>query len=271
MSTIVSLSTIPSRFPFLAPVLDGLLAQTASIDEIRLYIPKRYRRFPDFDGTLPAVPKGVRICQTSDDLGPASKVLFAVDDLRGSDCRIIYCDDDIIYEPTRFAQMVAESDIRPNTCISPDGGDFDGGKFPRQPRAVFAQKNFGYRLSRLRQLALELASGKKRAKPDFPHMRRAGYVAIARGWGAVLVRPEFFSADAMDIPAIVWSVDDYWLSGNMACNDVPIWAPTGIPKPRYAGGVDVDALLDTTIDGHGRRDANQACVKYMQQTYGIWQ
>ena len=79
MSLVVSLTTIPPRFPYLMQSLPHLLAQTAKIDEIRLYVPKTYRRFPDYDGTLPDVPKGIRVIQPDEDLGPASKVLFAAD------------------------------------------------------------------------------------------------------------------------------------------------------------------------------------------------
>ncbi len=85
MTTIVSLTAIPPRFRYLGPVLENIIAQTALIDKIRLYLPKRFRRFPEYKGEMPDVPKGVRVIQTDDDLGPASKVLFAVDDLRGVD------------------------------------------------------------------------------------------------------------------------------------------------------------------------------------------
>src|SRR4051794_32719177 len=58
---IISLSTIPPRFDRLAPTLKSLVEQSGAIDEIRLYIPKRYRRFPDYDGSVPSVPDGITI------------------------------------------------------------------------------------------------------------------------------------------------------------------------------------------------------------------
>jgi hypothetical protein len=130
VALVVSLSTIPPRFSDLCETLEALLRQTAPIDEIRLYVPRSYRRFPDYDGSLPDVPKGIRIIQPDEDLGPASKVLFAVDELRGTDTTIIYCDDDRIYEPDRFARMIEESRQRPGHCIAPLSLDFHDLELP---------------------------------------------------------------------------------------------------------------------------------------------
>ena len=52
MPVIISLSTIPSRFDKIGPTLESLLAQSAKIDEIRIYIPKSYLRFPEYDGVF---------------------------------------------------------------------------------------------------------------------------------------------------------------------------------------------------------------------------
>ncbi|SFR32336.1 hypothetical protein SAMN04488005_0291 [Yoonia tamlensis] len=270
MPTIVSLTAIPPRFAHLGPVFDALLAQTANIDEIRLYVPKRFRRFPEYDGQAPAVPKGIRVIQPDDDLGPASKVLFAVDEMRGTDCNIIYCDDDISYEPTRFARLIAEAKARPDQCIAADGDHVAGGGKRQMPRAVRAKKDLAYRGRRALQIGSELVTLTRRPRPQMPHMAVSGFVDVARGWGGVLVKPSFFTSDVFDIPQVVWTVDDHWLSGNMARNNVPIWSPAGIPKPQYAGGRDVHALVDATIEGHGRSSASAFCIKYMQDTYGIW-
>ena len=65
---IISLSAIPARFPKIGPILDSLVNQTAQVDKILLYIPNSYRRFPDWDGSLPDVPEGVEIRRTDDDI-----------------------------------------------------------------------------------------------------------------------------------------------------------------------------------------------------------
>ncbi len=274
MAVIVSLSTIPARFTHIGATLHSLIAQTAPIDEIRLYIPRKYRRFPDYDGSLPDVPKGVRIIQPSDDLGPASKVLFAVDDLRGTDTTIIYCDDDRIYETDRFARMMAESLQRPKMCIAPWTFDLD--RFgitvqaQRQPRPTPFRKDWTYRLTRIRHQLRYLATSKTTPKPVIPRLGRGGFRDIAEGFGAVLVRPDFFDGDCFDIPPVLWSVDDIWLSGQLERRDIPIWTPPAYVAPPETGNHLQAPLFQAVIDGADREQANIACVRYMQDTYGIW-
>ncbi len=75
--TIITLSSIPPRFGLLKPTLFSLLSQRLKAEEVRLYIPHKYRRFPDWDGRLPEVPAGITIVRCDEDLGPATKVLPA--------------------------------------------------------------------------------------------------------------------------------------------------------------------------------------------------
>jgi len=72
---VVSLSTIPPRFDKIGEALQCILKQDRAADEIHLYIPKCYRRFPEHAFCLPAVPDGVLVKVVDDDLGPATKVL----------------------------------------------------------------------------------------------------------------------------------------------------------------------------------------------------
>ncbi|PJI92823.1 hypothetical protein BC777_1685 [Yoonia maricola] len=273
MTAIVSLTAIPPRFKHFGPTLESLLQQTAKIDEIRLYIPRHYRRFPDYDGTLPEVPKGIRIMQVSDDLGPASKVLFAAKELRGIDCDLIYCDDDRLYHADQFSRMIAEGRKLDRMCIAVSTRDVEGLNETAEnrlfPRAVRYRKNMHYRLKRVLQFTSRPFGGQQ-TKPTRPVNAVAGYADIARGFGAVLVRPDFFDDVAFDIPDVLWSVDDIWLSGQMARLNVPIWAMANMAGPGMADGEDVSSLLDSVIDGANRQEADQACVRYMQDTYGIW-
>ncbi|WP_322889905.1 MULTISPECIES: glycosyltransferase family A protein [unclassified Yoonia] len=274
MGLVVSLSTIPPRFAHIGATLASLIAQTAPIDEIRLYIPRKYRRFPDYDGSLPDVPEGVRIIRPSDDLGPASKVLFAVDDLRGTDTTIIYCDDDRIYEPDRFARMIAESLQRPGHCIAPLSLEFADMGLPtpslRQPRVRRSRKDLEYRFRRVKQQLRSLVTGRALAKPFRHRFIAGGYAAFAEGCGAVLIRPDYLGDDTFNIPPVVWTVDDIWLSGQMERMGVPIWTPANFVVPQHDGANDVEPLYLAVIEGLGRHDANRACVRYMQDTYGIW-
>lgn len=89
--TIISLTTIPPRFPQLGPVLESLLAQGA--DKVVLALAREYDRFPG-PVTPPALPRGVEIIW-SKDFGPATKVIAA--QRAFPDTEIIYCDDDCLY------------------------------------------------------------------------------------------------------------------------------------------------------------------------------
>ncbi len=92
----VTLTSIPPRFAGLDPVLRSLLSQDPAPVRVILSLPRAYRRFPG-PVTLPDLPKGVEILWSTDDLGPATKVIPAARHLRGKVERLIYCDDDWIY------------------------------------------------------------------------------------------------------------------------------------------------------------------------------
>lgn len=99
---------------------------------------------------------------------------------------------------------------------------------------------------------------------------RASYADITTSYGAVLVRPDFPYDDAYDIPPVLWSVDDVWLSGQMAKTGVPIWCGHGFIEPPTTDASEVDALYASVLDAAGRHEANTACVRYMQGTCKIW-
>lgn len=117
----------------------------------------------------------------------------------------------------------------------------------------------------------ELRTGRKQNKPYHPMFITPGYVDIAQGFGGVLVRPEFFDEAFYDIPPVIWAVDDYWLSGHFERKGIPIWSPANIARPLDTSSRPISALHLSTLDGVKRDEANAACVKYMQDTYGIWQ
>ena len=45
MRAIISLTSIPPRFSYLSETLNSLVNQTADIEDIILYIPRKYKRF----------------------------------------------------------------------------------------------------------------------------------------------------------------------------------------------------------------------------------
>ena len=95
---VLSLTSIPSRFGALGPVLESLLAQGA--DAVFLAIPKTYWRFPG-KVPLPPLPEGVTLIRPERDDGPSCKLLPALRLCQRAcpKARIIACDDDVIYGP----------------------------------------------------------------------------------------------------------------------------------------------------------------------------
>ncbi|MCV2446059.1 glycosyltransferase family 2 protein [Paracoccus sp. DMF] len=260
MPLVVTLSSIPPRFAGLEPTLKSLLKQKTRPDEVRLYLPRRYRRFPDWDGSLPAVPQGVRIVTVEDDLGPATKILPAVRDFRGQDCELLLCDDDRLYDPLWTSRFLAARRAHPGCVIAEAGGFVPGHAGGLEPRAVPRRKGWRYRLLRAATLGL--------VKPHA--WLRSGYVDVLKGYGGAMLRPEFMPDSAFDIPELLWTVDDPWLSGNLALNGVPIWLNAEGRVPGECRTARCHALLDFALQGKGRGDANGACYEWFRQNLGIW-
>jgi hypothetical protein len=268
--TIVSLTTIPPRFDKIGQTLRDLTRQNAQIDEIRLNISKTYRRFPGELPSLPEVPEGVKIVMCDQDFGPATKVLPTVQATRGTDSNILFCDDDQPYEPEWAANLLAAAKQHPKTCIVGKGYDLDtrplGHRYKvtnaPMPRALKRHKGVGYRLQRL----LTGFTTKPRAYVA------DGYVDILEGYRGALVRPDFFPDEVFDIPDILWTVDDPWLSGHLTRNGIPIWflsSAKTYARPYQAHFA--DRLGKYVYKDHGRLKADTACIDYFRETYGIWQ
>ncbi len=274
---IITLSTIPPRFPHLAPTLKSLLAQTAAIDRIVLHVPRSYRRFPGFDGSRPVVPDGVTVEVVEHDFGPATKVLPAVQAYRGQDVNILFCDDDVYYPKNWAAGMLAAARDHPGCAINAAVQHIDAiipdtpYRGPLLPRAVGLPRHddLEYRLKRIAwQLTLRhLYSTPK--KPARKYLRKEGFTDTFQGFSGVLVRPDFFDDLVFDIPEQLWAVDDIWLSGHLARHNIPIWA-TAIYTAQSIGMGDTEPLTRATIDGLDRDAANASCVRYFQEKYGVW-
>jgi hypothetical protein len=115
---IVTLSTIPSRFESISRTIDSLLAQDIKVDAIELYLPKQYRRFPDWKQTVPALDSSVDVVMIDTDLGPATKVLPACERYAGKSVDILYCDDDQIYPPGWARSFIDARRYHPNEAIA---------------------------------------------------------------------------------------------------------------------------------------------------------
>jgi hypothetical protein len=262
-NTIISLTTIPPRMPLIGPTIESLLSQDVPIDKIILWVPENYRRkdFNDFE--LPRLPEGVELQRCPIDYGPATKILPAVQLYRGQDVRIIYCDDDRIYFPDWARHLLAQSDLYPDQCIA------EAGEVVEVTRRRAFGASLAYRALTLSTLGI------------FGHFHRSairaldpgfGAVDICKGCGGVLIRPEFLPPEAFEIPDLLWTVDDIWLSGQLALNGVKIRKVAVPPKEksRKTEVARVGALVDYSYQEHSRDQANMACISYFQETRGIW-
>ena len=266
MKTIISLTSIPSRFPSLGPTLSSLVAQGA--DEVRLYIPTAYRRFPAWDGHLPDVPDGVQIVRCAEDLGPATKVLPAVRDFQGQDVQILFCDDDCIlpkdWAPKLFRVQRKHSENVVAVYARPA---YLERRLPIDlPYAwqIPLKYDFPYRFMRLMHKLFHVSPPKRRP------FWISGYGDVFFGAGGVVVRPHFFDESDYQIPEVAWFVDDVWLSAAVARKSIKIYCPAFFPLPGTNESTAVDALLDFTQAGVGRDESNHNASKYCRDKFGIW-
>lgn len=258
---LISLTTIPPRMSMIGPTLESLLRQTARVDSIILWIPDRYRR-PDFrDFELPELPEGVELRRCPIDYGPATKILPCAEAFRGEDVNILYCDDDRIYHPDWAANLLGNSELHPGECIA-EAGEVVELAVRRAFKASSAYRTL--RVLTLGMFGYFFRRKNRRLDPG------SGRIDICHGYGGVLVRPEFFSDAAFDIPDVLWTVDDVWLSGHLAVKRIPIRKVARNVSSDKTEVADVNALIDFVSDSHGRYAANLACIRYFQTRYGIW-
>ncbi|MEP2978857.1 MAG: glycosyltransferase family 2 protein [Lentilitoribacter sp.] len=282
MPVIISLSTIPSRFDKIGPTLESLLAQSAKIDEIRLYIPKSYLRFSDYDGNaLPIIPKGITLIRPDKDDGPASKVINClVDPTLDADTHIIFCDDDRIYDEDWAQKRLDQSVQHPDCAITGSGlfvesfndqqREFNATQLPRAERYP-KYMDVPYKITRAFRIALneglKAAFTTKFAKPTF---RKSGYIDIFEGFSGVLVKPRFFTKDVLNIAEVAQFQDDIWLSANVAKNGFQIWTDAGEFRPKFSEADEMEPLNLQIFEGANRRELNRKIIQYCQNHMGIW-
>ena len=265
MKTIISLTSIPSRFKYISTTLDSLLAQDTKVDKIILYVPKYYQRFNKKLDKLPSVPDGIIAKFSDTDYGPATKILPAIKDFFEEDVRIIFCDDDRIYPENLVSTLISASKKRPNDVIAIEGRDIkDLSKFNWQgkdhPRATVVQKNYVYRIKR----ALSLGTWKPRKNI------KSGYADTFAGFGGVLVYPKFFNNNFFHIPKECWMNDDIWISGQFEINEVKIWVTEAKEISGASRNQGRNALGNETQQDRARANVNNIAIKYLRETNGIW-
>jgi len=129
MKVIISLTSIPSRFPFLNSVIEKL-----PCDEIWLNIPLKYNRFPEWDGQIPSFNFGSKLkINRCDDLGPGTKAIGPASRLDPEDL-IVYLDDDTNYDSKLVTNLLKWFKLDPGSAWGLSGFTFENyfqKKYPR--------------------------------------------------------------------------------------------------------------------------------------------
>ncbi|HVP85079.1 MAG TPA: hypothetical protein VMS78_10180 [Rhizomicrobium sp.] len=210
---VVSLTSLPSRLPFIAMTLKSLLRQTRPPARIRLNLPAFSKR----EQTAYAIPdwlknlKSVEIVPC-EDYGPATKLIPSLS--LPPDQKIVVVDDDRIYPANLIADLESASNALPNAAVAFSGwvAPFD---LTDRPTTLFAN------------IAMT---------PPVPirarRMRKPHAVDMLQGLSGYLVRPKFFDlaklTDYASAPEAAFFVDDVWISAH--CN-----APKYVIPAKRAG------------------------------------
>ena len=251
---IFSMTTIPSRIAGLGAVIDRLHAQTVKPREVVVYIPRSYRR-EEFRGISTAgLPSNCRVVMVDEDLGPATKVLYALGDY--PDVPVIFCDDDRFYAPQLAEVLTGMAAENPGACIAARALPV------RQYLMQYSfRKDWKYRVKRF------VTAGHyrpKRIKPGTP-------LDIVAGFAGVLVRSGAFADGVKDIPDHFWLVDDIWLSGHLALAGTPVLSPgNGLERSEPHAENEHDALNQYVYVSQNRERLDRRCVAHFQQEHGIW-
>ncbi len=275
---VISLTTIPPRFDRIAGTLDSLLQQSLPAQRVILYLPRHYRRFPEYDGHLPDVPDGVEIRVIDRDFGPATKVLPAVQEFAGQGVELLFCDDDMFYPSWMAARFLKARSAHPTSAVTLMGQMItsvleDATPTPLRPHRVrlWRSADVPFQTHMLWRQLIARLGGPALIEPPRRTIIRSGYGDFFEGYGAVMLSPDFLPPECFDIPKFAWPVDDIWISGQLVRSGHSIWVLGGThePRPMAHHFETQSALHHTVIQGQDRGNSNRETARYFQKTYGI--
>lgn len=264
MPLIVSLTTIPSRIENLQKVIDSILKQSIKPDRIELNLPKSYSKRSMGTVNKSVIPDGIEVYWLEEDLGPATKVIPTILRYENEpDAQIIYCDDDRVFDRDWIRRLTETSHRNPHSCIAESGYNIES----HRHRTYWKSRKITYKILRL----LTLGQFKAGTAGN-------GNIDIAEGYAGVLIKPRFLKNAAIKIPDILWTVDDIWISGLLAYNNINIIETSRCSKVGSEDLViegdsmsDKDALRNFVYDDHDRTTSDELCIKYMQENFQVWQ
>lgn len=131
---IVSFTTLPSRFPYIEPMVECITNQSYQDFEFHLNIPKK-SELEDTDYEIPSwtskYPK-LKIYESDRDWGSHTKIIPTLKRVSDSETIIITVDDDLLYHQDTLQMHMSLREKYPNCAIGFSGlGSFiqDGKKF----------------------------------------------------------------------------------------------------------------------------------------------
>lgn len=191
MRVVVSLSTIPTRVPYLHRIINQLQNQTYPIDKIYLNIPyysnREKREYPPLPDNLNL--KNVQVIRC-EDRGPITKLYPVLQYETHDDTIIITLDDDVSYIPTRVETLVKWCRLYPNSALAATG--------------YIIGNWYNY----------------------FGHIEcpeKITTVSIIEGYSGCAYRRKFFNTDLLDYsgaPKESYYHDDVWISGYLALQNI---------------------------------------------------
>ena len=199
-ATVVSLTSIPSRLPHIAPTIKSLMRQSLAPGRIILNLPAHSAR-ENRAYIIPAFLHGLKAVEIHrcDDLGPATKLLPSLQRLAPSQA-ILVVDDDRIYHRTVLETLLAAAKSLPGAALGQSGWIVPPDLTDR-PTTIW--NNFAM-----------LPPAPVRAR----RLRHPKRVDVLQGLSGYLVEPQHFDltalSDTRSAPPAARFVDDVWISGH---------------------------------------------------------
>jgi len=248
---IVSLTTIPRRIANIELTIRSLLNQSVKPDKIILNIPYTYHRFPNEEIIIPeSLLQLVTINRCDNDYGPATKLLGLVNvsEIKDNDI-VIVCDDDRIYDIDFVSELIKEKSLYPDYCICNTGWDIDKISEYTYTRKSFPRHNYDI-----------ITSG-------FVDVL-GGCCGFALYKNQIPINDEFYNIDKT---SPYFLVDDIWISGFLALNNIKIWhIYYDTWKDPIRTNNDLIDALSGLKDELKQNICNKHCIQHFRETYGVW-
>lgn len=108
MKTIISLTSIPSRFDTLPAIIHDLERKFVNVDEIWLNIPYKYNRFPDAEINIPEFPHSKKlVINRCIDYGPGTMYMGPAHSEKCDADMVVVVNDDTMYPPNLIDKFLS--------------------------------------------------------------------------------------------------------------------------------------------------------------------